>query len=631
MDPSERRAFSRVIFWVPLTLAVGMVVLVSATSASPRLRRHLPDALDRVVAPDASATVAVLLAAAAAAFLAYWLPRRRQPRPFTIVLGAGLTAITVALAIPSYVGCQGPDASDWNVVRWTMALFVGNVEDPFGRGSPTTCPSSMPLAVQAAALTALLTTFIGVGLAIARTLGDQHDRLRARVAGAVVLVVGLDEHAEQFVGALVRRYSGSATVVVLEPDPTNKHAAVVQSLGARVIVADPADPDHWLPMVSRRGLRGRRGRLRAAYLLSARVGQNVELGTLLLKEYTRVVHDDAMPRLIARVDDPWQSEDWRRQQVTDDPTFLTDTVGLYRVTAQELVDHALAASAEHLVVVGSSPLTLALLDELVQHQRERSVTLRPSQLHVTLVDSGRVLEDHRFHQRRYGNVGVARLVPSDVSIDDADEFVAECERSGRALVLLTDLPSDDQNQLANRLSIRMSTAELLVWTDDVDGIAAHSALRRSRPYGLTLTIRRATADGHVVTSLPEDGWERIARRLHEHHTMVTTTDGRVSSSHRPWNELSDFYRNSNLRQVASALRIAVAAGRSWTPPDEASPRIVPLTDEEISRFAHLESESWRSYYEKSGWKYGGKGSSAPGGSATLRSSTGNDWTTTASG
>jgi hypothetical protein len=33
---------------------------------------------------------------------------------------------------------------------------------------------------------------------------------------------------------------------------------------------------------------------------------------------------------------------------------------------------------------------------------------------------------------------------------------------------------------------------------------------------------------------------------------------------------------------------------------------VPLTDEEIVRFAHLEAESWRSYYETSGWKYGGR-------------------------
>jgi hypothetical protein len=32
--------------------------------------------------------------------------------------------------------------------------------------------------------------------------------------------------------------------------------------------------------------------------------------------------------------------------------------------------------------------------------------------------------------------------------------------------------------------------------------------------------------------------------------------------------------------------------------------VVPLTDDEISHLAHLEAESWRSYYEASGWKYG---------------------------
>ena len=118
-----------------------------------------------------------------------------------------------------------------------------------------------------------------------------------------------------------------------------------------------------------------------------------------------------------------------------------------------------------------------------------------------------------------------------MSTEDADQFVAECERSGRALVLLTDPPSAEQNQLANRLSVRMATAELLVWTDDVSGIAVHSAMRRSRPVGLTLTVRRTAANGHRRTALPEDGWERIARRMHEQHTMVTTAGGRVEPSH----------------------------------------------------------------------------------------------------
>jgi hypothetical protein len=116
------------------------------------------------------------------------------------------------------------------------------------------------------------------------------------------------------------------------------------------------------------------------------------------------------------------------------------------------------------------------------------------------------------------------------------------------------------------------------------------------PFGLTLVSR----DG-----VPEDGWTRIARRL---HTQYVEGEGDPRNpATRPWDELDDFFKVSNLRQVARTLFIAEAAGRTWDPGD-GSRRPLPLTRGEIEAHAHLEHEDWRAYYEANGWTLGEKAS-----------------------
>ena len=308
--------------------------------------------------------------------------------------------------------------------------------------------------------------------------------------------------------------------------------------------------------------------------------------------------DGTFPRLVVRIDDPWQAEDWRRRHVVDDPAVFSDTVGVFKVTARELLDHALGQEADRLVLLGSSALTLALLDEVAQHRREEAVFSEPSSLDVVVVDpeAAELMADHELHQSRYGNVGVtgsgcARFEGSEASATLVRGLVADSER---ALVVDTREPSSSSLRAAERLAARLPGCQVLVWTDDEQGVASEALMGNLRAYGLTLL-----SAGEV----PEDGWERIARRQHESYVAAYPGPTGTEPGRRPWPELSDFYRQSNLRQIATTMKIAKEAGRSWVRPTASSAGARPLSDAEIDALAHREHDAWQHYLTANGWRY----------------------------
>ncbi|KQX66299.1 hypothetical protein ASD06_08100 [Angustibacter sp. Root456] len=584
-------AFDQVLLAVFTALTAALALVLAAVALRPSLATSLPQDLRRHVDSGAWETILLLAALGVAAFLCYWLPRRRQVRPFPVVAGAALSLLAVTLAMAAYWGCSGRQAPFWTALHWTMALFVGNVMEPFG--SSASCPAPMPLALQTARIAALATTF-GVAAALVSVFRAQWDRLRARVARSVLLVTGIGDDALRLLERLAAHRPFGTSIVVLERDPAHPNIASARALGALVVLGDPAASEQL-------GVLLRDGRnLRAAYLLGERSSANIEVASRIVELVRgRGGRDGTVPRLVVRIDDPWQAEDWRRRHVVDAPAVFSDTIGVFQVTARELLNHALRVRADRLVLIGSSALTLALLDELAQHRREEAEFSAPSSLDVVVVDpeAAELLADHELHQSRYGNVGLtgptgAGFEGSPASATVVGQLVAGCERP---LVVDTREPSSSSLRAAERLAARLPACQVLVWTDDEQGIADEALMGNLRAFGLTLL-----ADG----KLPEDGWERIARRQHERHVAADPDPTGTAPGRRPWPELSDFYRQSNLRQIATTMKIAHHAGRSWTRPAASSTGASPLSDAEIDALAHHEHEAWRHYLFTNGWRYG---------------------------
>jgi len=313
--------------------------------------------------------------------------------------------------------------------------------------------------------------------------------------------------------------------------------------------------------------------------------------------------DAAYARMVTRIDDPRQAEDWRRRQISDELLVLTDTIGLYRVTAQEVVDRALTEAPSRLVVVGSSPMAVALIEEVVQHRREQAVHKVLPRLETVIVaeDADDMLDDHVRGQSWYGDrpdEDLPRVVPE---VPSANSVAAALESDARAVVIVATAPSVEQEQLTSRLALRHPTVRFLVWREGIQGIASSSVLANVTPFGLTLVATHAM-NGAMVDVLPEDGWERIARRLHEQYVAThQVARGAVRPGQRDWDDLSRFHRESNLRRVAVALQIVVKAARTWLPTTRGSRVPRRLAAGELRSLAHVEHESWCRYYMANGF------------------------------
>jgi hypothetical protein len=72
--------------------------------------------------------VQVLLGAGG--FLAYYWPRRRETRSFSLLLTTGLAATALILGLLGYWNCNGIQQQSpfWTPLTLALNLFVGNVE-----------------------------------------------------------------------------------------------------------------------------------------------------------------------------------------------------------------------------------------------------------------------------------------------------------------------------------------------------------------------------------------------------------------------------------------------------------------------------------------------------------------------
>ncbi|HLL63929.1 MAG TPA: hypothetical protein VK401_12835, partial [Propionibacteriaceae bacterium] len=254
--------------------------------------------------PRAWWPVALQLALGAAAFGAYYLPRRNETRSFSLLVTGGLGISTIVLGVFGAWNCTSNESPFFAPLAIALALLLGNA--PSFTGACENLP--LPLALQAGRLFGPLLLVI-TALGIAATLfRAQLDRLVVRFSRSLVVVVGLNEEALPLVRRLATDLPRRTvlTVLVTGESPLVR---LTRQIGARVVVCDLDDPRALRVLV----LRKHRFKVQALYLVSADVSANLSWARRFrdIADTSQVSSTEPPPRSTARIDDPWQAEYWR--------------------------------------------------------------------------------------------------------------------------------------------------------------------------------------------------------------------------------------------------------------------------------------------------------------------------------
>ena len=556
--------------------------------------------------PRAWWPVALQLALGAAAFGAYYLPRRNETRSFSLLVTGGLGISTIVLGVFGAWNCTSNESPFFAPLAIALALLLGNA--PSFTGACENLP--LPLALQAGRLFGPLLLVI-TALGIAATLfRAQLDRLVVRFSRSLVVVVGLNEEALPLVRRLATDLPRRTvlTVLVTGESPLVR---LTRQIGARVVVCDLDDPRALRVLV----LRKHRFKVQALYLVSADVSANLSWARRFrdIADTSQISSTEPPPRITARIDDPWQAEYWRRTNAYRTPTggrsesvrWVSDALSVHEVTAALLVGHVQSHQHDRLAVVGGSPLALAICAELAQRQREGSVLAsqaRPSFAELVLVGPGasELRAQHQIRQERFGNPAEAAAI-SVASIEATETDLASLLESDAApAVIFTDDsgPTRGDGPSPTLLAARHPTWTIYVFDSTTRGLVPRPIMERLFPFGLTIE----PPEGAAV-----DSWERAARVVHNAY-LNSLGDQRDSTkpAQRPWAELPPLYRASNVRLVTATLAGAESVGRTWgpIPADRADAATTGVPPDQLREMARLEHESWRRFYLEQGWTYG---------------------------
>lgn len=605
---------------LPAAVLTGAYALLlawlAATAFTPELLPLAPEWLAWLATPGSAPAMSVGLLLSGAAFAAVLASRVGDSSRVPFLLSAWCAASAMPLAMAAYLPCTGDAPPFWTAVTASFSLLLGNFEAAFGTGQA--CAHQVPLGLQLGRLLAILATLSGAASVLFAVSRSQLDRFAVLRARHLTVVAGLDESSWPVLQQLAGQRDGGRRIVLLTSDASpladRAHAAGVLAL--RTPASDPL------------GLRGavpwhRTGR---CYLLAADAALNRTRATAL-REAFRPGPDDRTPQergdqsrgrrltVVARIDDPWQAEDWRKRLIGT-PGFVFDAIGIYEATADALVGRLDELhDIDELVVAGEPPLVLALCAELSQRGREAQFLDGHAGLpKVTLIDSeaGGIVADHRVRQQRFASDPL-RLAAVDAP-PSLDSVTAQLRRitdaGGRPAVVV----GHTDTRLGTRLAVRHPELPVFELTAGSRPVAGDEPTAGGlRAFSLAL----GDAGGRSA-----DAWERAARAVHERYRRRFPDAAQAV----PWAELPrEFYRESNRRQLHSILDAMAGLGRSWAPtspepetgpdPDQltgagATDRIeaglarFDLTAAEVARVAELEHDSWLRHYLADGWRPG---------------------------
>ncbi|WP_241524378.1 RyR domain-containing protein [Mycobacterium paraense] len=591
-------------------LSLLLVGYLAALALAPSILDALPGWLAWFGRPGSMPTLAIVIVVLIAACVLSFRSsgsHRVVGVSFTVI--AVLIAMSAVLGLTSYWGCHDANHPAFFTPLMATAQLVKGSTSDFSVGGHT-CPSPTPVGLELARIVALAAIFTGLGGVVVGVFRSQVDRLRANLAEHVTAIVGVDDDSQSMISAVARTLDRRSTLVVI----TNAGDDRVQRArrqGARVVLVDFNSPATLVSLRLWRNL----GRL---YLMARDPAVNLLWLELISRRLAELDHRQRLP-LIVRIDDPWLAKAWRAQQFGgSDTRWAADVVGKYEVTAGRLLDGIIATGrTSRVFICGTSQLTLALCADLTRRALERDFFTPPGAVPLpalTLVerDAEEYVRDHEFYRQQAGFVSDGPridAVPEAPTVPTMLRLLGDAEPSTCAVILVDTLAATIGTRLAARFP------EMPVFASDLNTSIADDAIQvvgSLQSYSLVLDTREG---------LVQDAWERAARLIHERYLATLDPEAPRSPAAMPWDELSEFYRGSNRRQVRNALwMVEQIAGHTWntwgTPPAQLSGRDMadspPLEQLALMGFDHqaaismarAEHEDWCRYYRRNGWRYG---------------------------
>ncbi len=553
-------------------------------------------------------------------------------------------AVTVGLGLAAYLPCS--TGYSWvSVIAWTLNLFAGQVEGGvFGEG--TSCPGAYPLGFQVARMTGLATLVVGAVTTVAALSRQQLDRWRIRGAAAVDVVVGVDAKAVALVKALITekqerprypdwydlrpeekkasRSRGDREVVVIHSNGEEPALGELRAVGARILVGDPAGRDvlNWA-LLRRKGGRIALHRLFASSASQQRNRDVVDAAASVLDGAGVSEQDwlsqESVPRLVAFFDDPREARDWQLTRL-DTTGFFVDALSVDGLLARSIVAGLVSLEPARVLVLGDSPLSVALLDELAlqrhfraeldAHRKVESMTPLPGRgLLDVIITLGGVGAEAIREEWLASCAPCGRSLPVECSsLSWEQAAVQSCPDGVTSAIVITDPPSRTVTSRATRLTRMHPQAVVFAPNDTVAGVEPLPDLpsRSVVHYGPSYL-----QDGGV----PEDSWTVLARQQHQWWGTADTDAGDARAARRGWGQpadpvtqrLPEFFRDDNLRQLRNVLRALRLRGYRWravTRDDTGalSDGSAVLTNAEALEIGELEHQRWYGLRVAGGWR-----------------------------
>ena len=594
-------------------VTAGMVSYLAVLAIYPHLRAKLPPWLGWFGAPGSVPTIVVATFTIGLACTLGWrtgLGRRSVGGPIGITLV--LTVISAALGFSSYVWCHdGDHPALITPLLWTGSLIKGGIDDHRLGVAAQSCPADTPVALDVARVSTLAAILIGIFGIVVALLQSRLDRFRIRFDNSITAVIGADEQADSMVNAVSNTLERNSRLVIITTFADAQRRSELRHAGHRIVVMDLDKPDALQSLPIWR-------KVTRLYLLSPDPATNLRR-LQSVNDCLPVGRNRRLP-LTVRIDDPWQAEAWRAQQLGgSDRRWVADTVGKYEVTAHRLLDNLI--DEEHvsrIIVCGTTPLTLAICANLVRRRLERNFYSEPSDRplpRLTIVGdtADEYRRDEEFHlaQRDAQLAGDwLQAVPLQPSVSTLTSLLTPSADGlpSEAAVVITEARCDPM--LGTLLAAHFPAVPIYAYSPDAPQLFdVPPIVGRLQTFRLSMDL----PPGHSL-----DVWERAAMLIHNRYAAQFPSS---SLAARPWSELDEFYRGSNRRQVRNALwMVEQIAGHTWDtfgssaelPAGATATELAPL--ERLSRLgidrnaalamARAEHEDWCRYYHRAGWRYG---------------------------
>ena len=259
------------------------------------------------------------------------------------------------------------------------------------------------------------------------------------------------------------------------------------------------------------------------------------------------------PRMIVRIDDPWQAEYWRRTNAYRTSgggvsvRWMSDALSVYEVTATLILDRIIDGPEQHgfdrLVIVGNSALALAVCAELAQREREGaalSAPPHPSFADVILFgpEAETLRAQHRLRQERFGNATDTVLISVVEAEPTSDQLRAALRADRRPALILADDPAVSNPQLATYLAaLNPDLDDLRLEPDDPRG-------SRRADHGAAVPLRTDHRSAELGSGGQLGaGGSRRARAVPGHAARQGRSPPTILAS-RPWEQLEPFLKET---------------------------------------------------------------------------------------